>query len=306
MDSITSFIKRNRKRNAHLYSDGLLEGFDYVICPISGERLSMIKDNYIQNVLQMKIEDYPNIQRICKKRNENIKVGLKQIDPQTGLSKYEAGQVKARKTLAKVDANGKRGYDRKGQRTRATHLSKIDEFGRNGYKRQANARLTTILPNGLTIEQNAHLKQKESLIKNHISGTGGASKLSKKVLQPILKLLEVNCIKYYFDKTEYGIKDPDSGQYYFWDLTIPEYNLTIEYQSSAWHANPTLPEDKWQKWIPPRGKKISADNVLQYDYTKARSLYKHRKFITYYVWQETQESDVENIICLLKTLNTKS
>jgi len=303
---IIEFIKRNKKRNQHLYALNTIEGYDYVVCPISGERLSMIKDNYITNVLGLAVEEYPDIQRICIKRKENIKHGLQQVDPETGLTRYEASQIQARQILKQVDSDGLSGYKKKGQKTRATHLSRVDEFGRNGYRRQADYRLTTVLPNGLTIEQHAHIKQKEKLIANNVSGSGGASKLSKKILKPILEFLDDNAIHYYFDLTEYGIKDIDSGNYYFYDLTIPELAMVIEYQSSAWHADPGLSENEWRDWKPPRGKGRTAIDVLQYDYNKARSLYKNRGMITYYVWQRTQDTDIMEILCLLKTLITKS
>ena len=303
---IQTFVKRNQKRNAHLYVDGLVQGHDYVICPVSGERLSMIKDNYITNELGMRVKDYPDVQRICNKRVENIKSGLQQIDSNTGLTRYELGQTKARNILAQVDESGQSGYDRKGKKTRATHLSRIDDLGRNGYRRQADFRLTTVLPNGLTVEQNAHNKQKETLIKNNKTGSGGASKLSKKILAPLIELLTDNDIKFYFDQSEFGIKDQENGNYYFWDLTVPSLKLAVEYQSLAWHADPCLSEDEWNNWKTPRGKLKKAHEVLTYDYNKARSLYKYRGFVTYYVWQKTQNQDVKDLLCLLKTLNTKS
>ena len=48
---LVEFIKRNKKRNQPLYAPNTIQGYDYVVCPVSGERLSMIKDNYITNVL---------------------------------------------------------------------------------------------------------------------------------------------------------------------------------------------------------------------------------------------------------------
>jgi hypothetical protein len=102
----------------------------------------MIKKNYIVNVLNMSAEDYdlkyPNTQKICNKRYENIKLGVNRIDDATGLTRYEFGQQKARKKLKKIDPiTGLSGYDQKGQATRAAHMSKIDEYGRNGYSRIA-------------------------------------------------------------------------------------------------------------------------------------------------------------------------
>lgn len=135
---LIEFIKRNKKRNQHLYEPGTVEGYDYVVCPVSGERLSMIKDNYITNVLGMAVEEYPDVQRICSRRKENIRRGLQQIDPDTGLTCYEAGQIKARQILKQVGADGKSGYKRKGERTRATHMTRLDQFGRNGYSQLAS------------------------------------------------------------------------------------------------------------------------------------------------------------------------
>lgn len=134
---LQQFVKRNKKRNAHLYANESTLGYDYVICPVSGERLSMIKDNYITKILGIPVEDYPQTQRICNKRKENIKSGLQQIDSATGLTKYEVGQIKAREILKTADSTGLTGYDRKGQKTRATHMSNVDELGRNGYSRLA-------------------------------------------------------------------------------------------------------------------------------------------------------------------------
>lgn len=307
---LTQFIKRNRRRNEHLYQPGLVQGQDYVVCPVSNQRLSMIKSSYIEKILGMTVSDYetlyPNIERICSARKENIKNGLKEIDNTTGLTKYKIGQLKAKQTLSSIDETGVSGYKKKGQKTRATHMSKIDELGRNGYRRQADARLTTILSNGLTVEQNAHKKQKETLIKNNKTGNGGASKLSKKAFEPVLEFLKEKNIRYYFDKTEYGIKDSVTGKYYFWDLTIPELKMVIEYQSNAWHANPLLSEQEWKNWRPSRGKKKTADEILKYDYDKAKSLYRNRGYLTYYIWQKSEKENIKEIMCLLKTMIMKS
>ncbi len=135
---LQEFVTRNKKRNSHLYAAGLTEGYDYVVCPVSGERLSMIKDNYIVNVLEMKVDQYPLTQRICHKRKENIRDGLKEIDPVTGLTKYEVGQIKAREILKQEDDAGKSGYKKKGEKTRFTHMNKIDYLGRNGYSQLAS------------------------------------------------------------------------------------------------------------------------------------------------------------------------
>ena len=293
------------KRAAHLYKPGLVRGYDYVVCPVTSNRKSMIKSSYIINVLKMSVKEfdrlYPATQKICTKRKENIKLGLNQIDKETGLTKHALSTVKAKVTLSTMDKDGISGYARKGKKTRATHMGNIDEFGRNGYRRQADARLTTVLPNGLTIEQQAHQKQKETLFANYITGSGGASKVSKKVLASIIQFLESKKLKYYFDRKEYGIKDPETGNHYFYDLTIPDLKIAIEYQSSAWHSNPGWEIARWDNWAPPKGKSKTATESLDYDYNKARSLFKHRGIVTHYIWEDTVTDDIERILCLLRT-----
>jgi len=185
-------------------------------------------------------------------------------------------------------------------------MANVDALGRNGYRRQADLRLTTIMPNGLSVEQNAHIKQKNTLIATHTTGTGGASKISKKVLSPILMFLTESQIPYYFDRNEYGIRDIDTNNYYFFDLTITKYNIAIEYQSAAWHANPTWDSTKLNKWSPPRGPKKTARDVLAYDQAKAAALLKHRNIVTHYIWEDSANQDIDRILCLLKIQNTIS
>lgn len=308
MNKLLEFQRRSRYRNPHLYEATAKEGYDYILCPISQCRMSMIKTSYIKNVLGLTVEDYdacyPGLRKkICEKRKENIKNGLRKIDETTGLTKYQSSQIKAKSVLRQVDENGKSGYKRLGEQTRKTHLNRVDELGRNGYRRQADARLTTVLENGLTVEQNAHIKQKKKLLDKGITRAVGASKISKKILNPLITYLQENSIKFYFDKQEYAIND--NGDYFYYDLVIPNFFMAIEYQSSVWHPNPMLTEEEWNRWRTPKGIKKCANEVLNKDYRKARALYKQRGFLTYYVWEQTQDKDVEELLCLLKTQNMK-
>ncbi len=141
-NKIEQFKKRNQKRNAHLYSPEMIEGIDYILCPVSRERLSMIKRSYVERVLCMNMQDYdnlyPTLQKVAKRRSENIKIGLKEVDLATGLTKYELSQTKARAILSQVDSTGKSGYKKKGEKTRATHMKNVDALGRNGYSQLAS------------------------------------------------------------------------------------------------------------------------------------------------------------------------
>lgn len=157
---IEQFKKRNRKRNAHLYQADKIERIDYIVCPVSQERVSMIKSSYIERVLSMTVDDYdalyPGVRGVSEARKKNIKKGLQQVDPITGKTKYKISQEKARKVLSEADENGVSGYKRKGEKTRATHMKNIDEFGRNGYSQLASKAIVkgnaTKAKNGLILE----------------------------------------------------------------------------------------------------------------------------------------------------------
>ena len=139
---LEKFKKRNRRRNSTLYNDGMVEGVDYIVCPVSNERLSMIKSSYIEKVLGMTVEEYdrlhPNVRGVCKARVKNIKKGLKKLDEDTGMTKHELSCVKAKETLSEVGEDGLSGYQRKGRKTRETHMSNVDQYGRNGYSQLAS------------------------------------------------------------------------------------------------------------------------------------------------------------------------
>lgn len=160
MNKIEKFIKRNLRRNAHLYDDALIEGIDYVVCPVTNARLSMIKKSYIEKVLGMTVDEYdtlyPGVRGVSQARKTNIKKGLHEIDPETGKTKYQISQEKARAVLSEVDEHGISGYKKKGQKTRATHMSNIDEFGRNGYSQLASKAIikgnTTKAAKGLILD----------------------------------------------------------------------------------------------------------------------------------------------------------
>ena len=138
------FYERNAKRNSHLYSNDLLfVNYDYVICPHTGLKMTMIKKNYITSTLGLTIEEYdtmyPNTKKIAEIRFKNISDGLKKIDEESGLTKHELSTVKAKETLEKVDdKTGLSGYAKKGLKTKATHMANVDELGRNGYSQLAS------------------------------------------------------------------------------------------------------------------------------------------------------------------------
>lgn len=138
---LEEFIKRNRNRNADLYQVGLIENIDYVYCPISDCRMVSM-GRYITETLGMTHDEYdrlyPNNVKIAQSLSKRIKKGVQEIDPVTGLTKYELGQKKARETLSTPDENGVTGYDKKGKKTKATHMSNVNAHGQNGYSQLAS------------------------------------------------------------------------------------------------------------------------------------------------------------------------
>ena len=141
MNKLEQFKRRNQKRNSQLYSDYLTENIDYILCPVSNERLSMIKTTYIERVLEMTVAEYdklfPGVRGVTPARRKNIKDGLKEIDKTSGLTKHQLACVKSKQTLSSLDSDGVSGYAKLGKKTRATHMNNIDQFGRNGYSQLA-------------------------------------------------------------------------------------------------------------------------------------------------------------------------
>ena len=304
---LEGYLVKNKRKFKDLYLPEKVKDIDYVECPVTNCRMKSLTRKHIEQNLNMSLNEfdslYPGARKSSTSSKLNISSGLKTIDIETGLTAKQIAVEKSKKKLSEVDENGISGYKKKGQKTRATHLDKVDEFGRNGYQRQANYRTSTVLENGLTIEQNAHLKQRDTIV-NGTNSFSKASKASKKIFEPIITFLDEVQIPYHFDDKEYCIAG-DENKFYFFDLTVSQFKLAIEYQSNAYHADPRLDETAWNAWKPPRGKIKSADEVLQYDYDKARTLFKKRNYVTYFIWENTKKQDVQDILCLLKTMTMK-
>ena len=165
---IEKFIKRNKRRNNHLWQKDKTEGIDYVVCPVTGTRLSMIKKNYIEGTLGINYNTflslYPTSKLICDVRKTNITKGLLKIDDETGKTIAQLAANKAQVTLSQID--DKTGLTKNQLRINKTKASNKKNIinGRNGWERTIYNRQTTILENGLTLEQNAHLKSIETKI----------------------------------------------------------------------------------------------------------------------------------------------
>lgn len=290
---LRSFIYRRQSVGAYLYAyPECWEGIYFVTCPVLNVRLEMIKNVYIENYLNMTKEEYSkkyNVTKFtCDNRSTKIKKGIHEICPETGLEKCQIGNMKRDATLKKVDENGVSGYDRIGKKTKSTHLERIDENGLNGYQKLAKYRNETISENGNSIQKNALLKR----IHNGFC-RGRASKISKRVLSPVLQFCKKNKLKHYFDDNEYCVNTGDEA--YFYDLVIPDLKLAIEYDSKAFHPSIYLTENEWNEWESAFSG-FSADEKHKYDTQKAKLIFKLRGFL---VWNIYENENVSNQVDLL-------
>ncbi len=137
----------------------MVEGEDYVICPLCSIRMSMIKSTHITNRHKMPLADfdlsYPNTQKICKNRVINIKNGLAKTD-ENGLTKHQISVAKAQVTKNAIGEDGLSIHQKIGIKTRNTHLRNKDENGLNGYQRIAKVarpkQIKTMARNGDAIK----------------------------------------------------------------------------------------------------------------------------------------------------------
>jgi hypothetical protein len=310
LSKIEVFRIRNRKRNKHLYADDLVEGVDYLVCPVSQERVSVIGSHYIRYTLEMDPKEYwrlyPNLPNCSPKRHNNIKRGLSKIDNTTGLTKHALSIHKSNITKRLPDENGETVYQKIARKTKAAHLTTIDEYGRNGYQRLSHYRTNTLLPNGRTVEQEAHRKRSERIAALGVRQRRyGASKISKRILAPVLQYCIDNNLSYYFDTNEFVVRDQAHQRNYLYDLVIPAVNMVIEYQSKRYHPWPTMNVDEWNTWIEPYSN-FTADQKHDYELTRARAIFKKHGHRMWYVWETSYQTDIEGILCWLATVNTKS
>ena len=289
-----------------LYDDDKVEDVDFKYEPVLGIRTKMITSSYVTNILKMDVDHYdslyPNKRGRCSSNVEKIKQ-IQNTVGSDGLTPRQKTNLKRDEKLKTPDENGVTGYQKNGRKTRDTHMRNIDADGRNGYQQQAHKRVTHICENGLTVQQNADIKRDKKIIENQNSFTR-ASSLSKKALKPILEYFEDNNLKFNFDNHEYAIFCPDSNKSFFFDLVCSELKIAIEYQSLVYHSDPKMNDDEWNAWTKLRTNETSTEAHNE-DIKKARSLYKNRGYITFWVWQRSEKEDVNLILEYIKSLREK-
>lgn len=293
-----SYKKKHIEYRKDLYDlDESLNGIDYIFEPVLEIRSPMVKKSYIEKVLRMDVKEYdklyPGVRGRCQSSIEKVKVGL-HIPDENGITPHQKMVDITKIKMSEIGDDGLTGYERKGIKTKNTHMSNIDENGQNGYQRLGKYRTETVCSNGKTIQENADIKRNRKMVENRKSYTR-ASKISKKVLKPILECFEQNNLKYHFDAGEYAIFSEEQGKYYFYDLVCSELKIAIEYQSFVHHSDPNMELEEWNTWREIYSK-ADSKKVHDADITKARELYKNRGYITFWVWEKSHKQDVESIL----------
>jgi hypothetical protein len=284
---VKKFLKRNRERNADLYELPESEkDVSYIVCPVLCIRTLNIKSTYVEGVLGMSMDDFrkrfPDQPFSCSGHQNRIATGLA-VEVEPGVTRHALSVVKSTAVRAEIGEDGLSINARKGRKTRAT-LMKRDENGLNGWQRLAKYRNETILENGFSIQQNALRSRIDKRIERGENGRlVGASKVSKRILKPLINFLEDNDLKFYFDRSEYGIKS--GNNYYFYDLVIPALSLCVEFQGTNFHPSPNADFSTWKQVFTKR----SAEYVKSYDEQKAIALLEQRGYETKYVYESQPE-----------------
>lgn len=131
------------------------------------------------------------------------------------------------------------------------------------------------------------------------------SHISVKLFENVLRCLEKEGIffkKIYYKENEYFIYDNENKKIYFYDLTIKDINLIVEFNGNAFHPNKDkLTEIEWNAWINPLTKK-TADENYKYDCAKRR-LAENNGFNYLIIWEdETFENNKHKIINKIHSL----
>ena len=97
---------------------------------------------------------------------------------------------------------------------------------------------------------------------------------------------------YYGVKNEYYIND---ARIYFYDFTIPELDLIIEYHGVGFHPNPNWDNLKWDAWRSTFNK-FDADKVFSFDQEKKMIAEKNGFMVIEIYSDEINNIDVKQMI----------
>lgn len=154
--------------------------------------------------------------------------------------------------------------------------------------------------NSLTYYMNKHGYKGLELYKNRqlkrANNVGNASNESLLLFLPIYEkykeIFKINLgIK---NNNEYCIWDKNLKRTFWFDFTIQDLKLIIEYNGETFHPNPKWDNDKWNSWINPFTRE-NADSKYKFDTYKI-NLAKEKGFKVLEVWSsDTMEYNIQKI-----------
>lgn len=246
---------------------------------------------------------------------------LAQIDPVLGLSLKEIAARKAQATMSQIDSStGMTRLQLKGEKARQTWLMKPPEeiadinsrrimsmmqLLDNGLTRyQISAKKGSITKTkvdpetGLSIAQKTAQKNKANHKWHQNITRGKASKESLKLFRLIsdqVKHLPIQCIYGHDQGSEWWLRTK-SGEIKYYDFTIPELKLIIEYHGERYHPNINkLSHSELDEWRTPFTHK-TAQEIIDNDNLKLTTAIDHG-FEVIVVWSsDNTTSTVDRIV----------
>ena len=91
----------------------------------------------------------------------------------------------------------------------------------------------------------------------------------------------------YNKNKEYFIRD--GGEFYFYDFTVLDLNVIIEYNGITWHANPEWDDNRLNEWYNPFSNETYMTNIDKFN--KKIKLANINGFDTLVLWSDTNIDD---------------
>lgn len=261
-----------------------------------------------RNIQKKMIEDIDPETGLNKKQRaafKSIEKMKNTIDPDTGLTVWENRIRKVKETWYKKQPDELEDIKKRREKTTtaidpATGLSIRQK---SGIKTSQHRKLIDSVT-GLTNAQLIAKKNMENKRWLSNSTKGKASKESLRLFNDIVeKIQDLNLTCYYGHSNgkEWWLKTKD-GKVKFYDFTIPELKLIIEYQGERYHPNPEkLSKEEWKEWKIPYNN-TTADEVYANDQEKYQ-LAMENGWQIIYVWSNNvNDNTVDDLLSTIKNI----
>jgi len=148
-------------------------------------------------------------------------------------------------------------------------------------------------------------EEKQKILIKKLKRTKKYSSISIKLFDSIIEFFKNKNIifkKIHYKENEFFLYDYDEKKIYFYDFTIKDLNLIIEFNGNTFHPNKQkLSKSEWDCWINPITKKTADEHYL-YD-EKKRLLAENRGFEYLIIWEdETFDNNKHKIINKIQSL----